>query len=108
LIEVSRHGFKATNHFAVAGFLLPFVSAAVTAGLVLLVEEEIRSLRFSLLYLSLVPLILLAGLLFSIRSIPLIAERGDKDYAHAGLTLNILFLCVYILSLVYFFSLPTQ
>jgi hypothetical protein len=52
-------------------------------------------------------MILVGGLVSSLRSIPLIPERNDKDYAYSGLTLNILFLVVYITSLIYFItSLP--
>jgi len=49
-------------------------------------------------------LLLLAGLTASIRSIPRIASLGDGDYAYSGLTLNILFLSIYAVSLVYFYS----
>ena len=95
--------FSKTNHRAVAGFLLPFLAAAVS-GLLLLFAEDAKSLRFSLPYMTIVPLILIAGLVMSFRSIPFIAQLGDRDYAYAGLTLNVLFLFVYLTSLVYFFS----
>ncbi|NQU15814.1 MAG: hypothetical protein HQ561_16790 [Desulfobacteraceae bacterium] len=95
------------NHPAIAGFLLPFVAAAVTGALLLIVKEDLKSLKFSIPYLVLVPMILLGGLVSSLKSIPLIPERGDKDYTYSGLTLNILFLVVYVISLLYFFfSLP--
>ncbi len=98
---------KKTNHPAIAGFLLPFVAAAVTGALLLIVREDLKSLKFSIPYLVLVPMILLGGLVSSLKSIPLIPERGDKDYAYSGLTLNIFFLVVYVTSLLYFFfSLP--
>jgi len=98
---------RKTNHPAIAGLLLPFVAAAVTGALLLIVREDLKSLKFSIPYLVLVPMILLGGLVSSLKSIPLIPERGDKDYAYSGLTLNIFFLVVYVTSLLYFFfSLP--
>jgi len=96
--------FDKTNHPAVAGFLLPFVAAGVTGALVLMGGSEMADLRYSFVYLSLVPVLLIGGLISSLKSIPLIAERGDRDYAYSGLTLNVLFLCFYILSLSYFYS----
>jgi len=48
-------------------------------------------------------LIMLTGVVSSVKSIPLIEEKGDKDYAYSGLTLNLLFMLVYITSLIYFF-----
>jgi hypothetical protein len=95
---------RKTNHLAVLGFLLPFAAVGIVALLVLTVREDYKTLRFSIPYLTLVPLILFAGLLCSIRSIPLIEERNDKDYAYSGLTLNLLFLFTYVISLIYFFS----
>ena len=96
--------FRKSNHLAIAGFLLPFASAAVTGLLILAGRDDPESLKNSIVYLILVPLILLAGLAASIRSIPLVDELGDKDYAYSGLTLNILSIFVYITSLIYFFS----
>lgn len=107
VISKMGHRFRKTNHLAIAGFLLPFVAAAVTGALLLIVKEEFKSLRFSVPYLTIIPMILVGGLVSSLRSIPLIPERNDKDYAYSGLTLNILFLVVYITSLIYFItSLP--
>ena len=97
------HGFRKTNHLAVAGFLLPFGAAGVMGLLILIGQEDFRSPGFSVLYLTIVPLILLAGVVSSLKSIPLIEERNDKDYAYSGLTLNILFMSIYIISLIYFF-----
>jgi hypothetical protein len=53
-------------------------------------------------------LIMLAGLISSIKSIPLIEEKDDKDYAYSGLTLNILSVCIYVTSLFYFFLTPSN
>lgn len=76
--------------------------------LLLLIREDVNEIRFSIPYLTLVPLLLFGGVFSSIRSIPLIEERNDKDYAYSGLILNILFMCGYILSLIYFFSYPSH
>jgi hypothetical protein len=98
---------RKTNHLAIAGFLLPFVAAAVMGALLLIAREDFRSLKFSIPYLTVVPVILLGGLISSLKSIPLIPQRDDKDYAYSGLTLSIVFLVVYITSLIYFiFSFP--
>jgi len=45
---------RKTNHPAIAGFLLPFVAAAVTGALLLIVREDLKSLKFSIPYLVLV------------------------------------------------------
>ena len=97
-------GFQKTNHLAVAGFLLPFVAGAVVGLLVVTVKRDFSRFEFLIPYLTLVPLLLCAGIVCSARSIPLIEERNDKDYAYSGLTLNILFLIVYGISLLYFFG----
>ena len=99
--DPEMQGLRKTNHYAVAGFLLPFMAAAVTSALLLIGGEDITSLKFSLPFVSVVPSLLLAGVGFSLKSIPLIPERGDKDYAYSGLTLNILFMVVFITSLFY-------
>jgi hypothetical protein len=91
-----------TNHPAVAGFLIPFAAAGVAASLVLFIQGKVWTLMFMVPYLTVVPGLLLAGLFLSIRSIPLIPERNDKDYAYSGLTLNLLFLFIYLLSLFYY------
>ena len=100
--------FRTTNHLAVAGFLLPFVAAGFTGILLLIGKEDFKSLKFSVIYFTVVPLIMLAGLISSIKSIPLIGEKGDKDYAYSGLTLNILSVCIYVTSLFYFFLTPSN
>jgi hypothetical protein len=94
------------NSLAIAGFLAPFVAAGIAGLLILGFEEDITSLRISILYLVMVPLVLLTGIVCSLKSIPLIEKLGDRDYAYSGLTLNILFLIVYITSVIYFLSLP--
>ena len=95
--------FRKTNHLAVVGFLLPFFAAGVTSALVLIGKDEFKDLKYSVCYFTIVPLALIGGLVLSIKSIPLIEERNDKDYAYSGLTLNILFILTYIISLIYFF-----
>jgi hypothetical protein len=63
--------------------------------------EDHSSLTFVILFLGMIPVILLGGLCLSLLSIPLIAQRGDKDFAYSGLTLNILSTFLYLLSLLY-------
>ena len=98
---------RKTNHAAIAGFLLPFAAAGVTGLLILASRGSVSSLKFSIPFLSAVPLLLAAGLVLSLKSIRLIQERDDRDYAYAGLTMNILFSTSYLLSLIYFFSTPS-
>lgn len=101
---MKKYPFRKPNHFAVIGFLLPFACVGLTGGLILTVKENCASRGFLIPYLCLVPLILISGLLFSIKSIPLIPDLNDKDYAYAGLTFNLLFLALYIISIIYFLS----
>lgn len=100
---MSSRIYRKTNHLAVLGFLLPFAAAGVTAGLVLWAEDKSDWLLFVLPYLTLVPAMLVIGLILAFKSIPLIRERDDKDYAYSGLTLNIIFLGMYSLSVIYLF-----
>ncbi|MBW2285538.1 MAG: hypothetical protein JRF65_13170, partial [Deltaproteobacteria bacterium] len=85
-----------------AGFLIPFAAAGLTGTLSLAGGNDFYDLKYSLFYLVLVPLILLTGLAASIKSMPRIKDQGDKDYAYSGLTLNIVFLAVYVLSVLVF------
>jgi hypothetical protein len=94
------------NSLAIAGFLAPFVAAGITGLLLLGLGEDLKPFKVSIAYLTITPLILLTGIVLSLKSIPLVQELGDKDYAYSGLILNILFLIVYITSLIYFFSSP--
>ena len=82
---------------------MPFLAAGVASLVVLLTDGEVRSLKFSVGYVVFVPMLLLLGLFLSIKSIPLIEERDDKDYAYSGLTVNIIFLSTYLISIIYFF-----
>ncbi len=94
---------RKTNNLAVLGFLLPFVAAAVSGGLILITKKDFGKNIFLVPYVSIVPLLLFCGLICSVRSIPRIPDLGDKDYAYSGLTLNILFLGIYFTSVAYFF-----
>jgi hypothetical protein len=96
------HPFRKTNHRAVAGFLCPFLAAGVAGFLVLMGREDFTVIKYSISYLTVVPAILLSGLILSLKSIPLIREFGDRDYAYSGLTMNILFIFIYIISVIYF------
>ena len=92
-------GLRKTNHFAIAGFLAPFLSAGFLCLLLLIAEDTFLSSPVFPFFFVGVPLILLVGVVFSIKSIPLIEEMGEKDYSYAGLVLNLFFLFVYVLSL---------
>jgi len=96
-----KPSFRKTNHAAIAGFLLPFVAAGAASAYVLYGSGEYTSFLAKMFFLALVPLVLAAGLYASIRSIPLVAEKGDKDYAYSGLVLNIFFILLYLASLTY-------
>lgn len=89
--------FRKTNHLAVAGFLLPFAAAAVVGLLVLGTDGAWRRPLFLIPYLTLIPLLLIGGVVCTVKSLPLIERLNDKDYAYAGLVLNILFLLIYAL-----------
>jgi hypothetical protein len=93
-------GFRKTNHHAVAGFLLPFLSAALACAVVLFGYGS-RSLGFWLLFLGLFPILLCLGLALSLKSIALIKDLGDRDYAYSGLVLNIFFILIYLYALFY-------
>ena len=104
---MTSSGSQKPNSLAIAGFLAPFVAAAITGILILCIGEDVKSFGISILYLTIVPLILVAGIVLSLKSIPYIEKLGDKDYAYSGLVLNLLFLIVYVTSLIYFSSLPS-
>ena len=87
------------NHPAILGFLLPFLAAAVACAWVL--WGDLGSWFSKVVFFALIPIILAAGLYASLRSIPLIPDKGDKDYAHSGLVLNIFFILFYLSSMIY-------
>jgi len=101
---MTQQGLPKPNSLAIAGFLSPFGAAGIAGGLILWFGEKMASFHASLFYLTLVPLVLVTGLVCSLKSIPLIAKLGDGDYAYSGLTLNILFLILYLISVLYFLS----
>ena len=92
------------NKLASVGFFLSLIGSEVMALLLYFGRKNYGSLKFALPYLIIVPLIQLTGLALSIKSIPYVEEWGDKDFAQGGLILNILFLSLYIASLIYFFG----
>ena len=61
------------------------------------------SFRFLITFLGVIPVLLAAGVFLSVKSIALIEEKGDKDYAYSGLVLNLFFALLYLASLVYCF-----
>ncbi|MCD6294570.1 MAG: hypothetical protein J7M20_06525 [Deltaproteobacteria bacterium] len=95
------NGLKKANTRAIAGFLAPFVSAGVLCGLLLITGDEFKSSKIFIIYQIAIPLILITGIVLGIKPIPHIPELGDKDYAYSGLFLNIFFLVVFVLSLIY-------
>jgi len=101
-------GFRKTNHRAVAGFLLPFLAAGMASFFVLKAKDNILTFQFWIPFITIIPLILIMGLVLSITSLPFIEELGDKDYAYSGLVLNILFIFLYIFSVIYYLCLPPQ
>jgi hypothetical protein len=103
-----RRGFRKTNHPAIVGFLLPFVSAGLASVYVLCNPADYASFRFRVLFIVLIPLVLGLGLFLSIRSIPLIQEKGDKDYAYSGLVMNIFFILLYAFSFFYVLCTPSH
>jgi hypothetical protein len=90
------------NKLAGIGFFLSLIGAEVMSLLLYFGRKNYGSITFALLYVIIVPLIQLTGLVSSIKSIPYVEDWGDKDYAQGGLFLNILFLSLYIASLIYF------
>ena len=94
--------FGDENKLAAVGFFLALIGAEIMGVLIYFGRNNYISLKFALPYLTIVPSIQLAGLVSSIKSFSYIEEWGDKDYAQGGLFLNILFLSLYIASLIYF------
>jgi hypothetical protein len=92
------------NKLAGVGFFLSLIGAEVMGLLIYFGHENYISFRFALPYLTIVPSIQFTGLVSSLKSISYVEEWGDKDYAEGGLFLNILFLSLYIASLIYFFG----
>jgi len=99
--DIMKEQIRKTNHHAVAGFLLPFVAAGAGCGWVLFNKGRIDTPSSLLFLLVVVPLILAAGLVFSLRSLPRIKDLGDRDYAYSGLVLNIFFSLIYLGSIIY-------
>lgn len=90
------------NKLAGIGFFLSLIGAEVMGLFLYCGRKNYASLTFTLSYAIIVPLIQVTGLVSSLKSIPFVEEWGDKDFAQGGLFLNILFLSLYITSLVYF------
>ena len=90
------------NKLAGIGFFLSLIGADVMGLLLYCGQKNYGSFTFALPYVIIVPLMQLTGLVSSLKSIPHVEEWGDKDFAQGGLFLNILFLSLYIASLIYF------
>jgi hypothetical protein len=95
--------FRKTNHPAIVGFLMPFFCAGFASFYLLYGKEDYGSFRFLICFLGIIPVLLAAGTFLSVKSIPLIEEKGDKDYAYSGLVLNLFFSLLYLGSLIYCF-----
>jgi hypothetical protein len=93
--------FRKTNHLAIAGFLMPFLCAGFASFYVLFGKGDYGSYLFLVSFLGIIPVLLGVGLFFSIKSIALIEEKGDKDYACSGLVLNLFFSLLYLASVLY-------
>ena len=98
------HEFGDVNELAGIGFFLSLIGADVMGLLLYFGRKDYMSFKFALPYLTVVPLIQLTGLVSSLKSIQYVEEWGDRDYAEGGLVLNILFLSLFIASLIYFFG----
>ncbi|MGE5842410.1 MAG: hypothetical protein ACM335_09045 [Deltaproteobacteria bacterium] len=82
---------------------MPFLAAGFASFYVLFWKGDYSSYRFLASFLGVIPVLLVAGIFFSVKSISLIEERGDKDYAYSGLVLSLFFALLYIASLIYCF-----
>ena len=82
---------------------MPFLCAGFASFYVLLGKGDYASNRFLISFLAIIPVLLATGLFLSIKSIGLVEEKGDKDYAYSGLVLNLFFSLFYLASLIYCF-----
>ncbi len=82
---------------------MPFLCAAFASFYVLFGKEDYASYRFLISFLGIIPVLLAGGLFLSIKSIAVIQEKGDKDYAYSGLVLNLFFSLLYLSALIYSF-----
>lgn len=97
---------RKTNHRAIAGFLLPFIGAGLASAFVLWTGGDIFSTGSWIFFITLIPLILCAGLVLAVRSFSFVEEQGDRDYAYSGLVLSVFFILLYLLALLYYFITP--
>lgn len=93
--------FRKANHHAIAGFLMPFLSAGFATFYVLYGKGDYGSTRFLISFLGVIPVLLAFGIFLSLKSLSFLEEKGDKDYAYSGLVLNLFFSLLYLGSLIY-------
>jgi len=82
---------------------MPFLCAGFASFYVLFGKGDYASYRFLISFLGIIPVLLALGLFLSMKSISLIEEKGDKDYAYSGLVLNLFFTLLYLASSIYCF-----
>ena len=80
---------------------MPFLSAGFASFYVLFGKGDYASYRFLISFLGIIPVLLALGLFLSMKSISLIEEKGDKDYAYSGLVLNLFLTLLYLASVLY-------
>lgn len=98
---------KKTNNRAVLGFLLPFLAMGVTSATVLWYRSYGLPFPVWIPLVTVVPAMLIAGLILSMASIPFIEDLGDKDYAYSGLVLNGFLLALLVCSILYCLFFPS-
>jgi len=102
--------FRRTNNRAVLGFLSPCLAMGIASVSVLWARSQDLPLSNWWPIVTLVPALLAGGTVLSITSIPRIDDLGDKDYAYAGLVLNLFLILLYLFGVIYalFFAAPSS
>jgi hypothetical protein len=93
--------FRKANNRAVLGFLLPCLAMGAASAIVLWGRSHDLPFSMWLPILTLVPALLAGGTVLAVTSIPRIPDLGDKDYAYAGLVLNVFLILLYLSGVIY-------